>query len=65
MGKNLGTLTAITSVPYALVPILATFMLLDTPAIGLDILFTGAALTAFVGAAVAFSLRTERSRLST
>jgi MFS family permease len=65
LGRNLGTLTATTSVPYVLVPALATFLLQDSPATGLSILFAGAAIAAFVGAAIALSLRTDRLRSST
>lgn len=56
LGKNLGTLTATTSVPYVLVPALATFLLQDSPAAGLVTLFIWAALAAFIGATIAFTL---------
>jgi uncharacterized membrane protein YdjX (TVP38/TMEM64 family) len=65
LGKNLGTLTATTSVPYVLVPALATFLLQDSPATGLVTLFIWAALAAFIGATIAFTLMRTHVRSRT
>lgn len=61
LGRNLGILTATTSVPYVLVPALATFFLQYAPAQGLTTLFTLAALAAFIGAAIALALSRGRA----
>lgn len=62
LGRDLGVLTAVTSIPYVLVPLLAVRVLSGEPRSGLIVMFVGACVSALASALLLAVLGGARSR---